>query len=69
MVHICVLWEMCIVLWYVEEMCRNGTQHHASPNDPDSFITLLLIVLCYLARICTYKFHICLPISAHGILE
>ncbi len=33
----------------IGEMHRNGIQHHAPPDDPDSFISLLLIFfLCCL---------------------
>ncbi len=51
------------------EMCQNGIQHHAPPNDPDSFISLLVILLCGLAWFYACKCHTCLPISAHGLLE
>ncbi len=30
-------------------MRQNGIQHHAPPDDPDSFISLLLVLLCGLA--------------------
>ncbi len=39
------------------------------PDDPDSFISLLLILLCGLALFYAYKCPICVPISAHGLCE
>ncbi len=48
-------------------MRRNGIQHHAPPDDPDSLISLLLILLCGLVWFYTYKCYICLPISGHGL--
>ncbi len=53
----------------IGKMCRNGIQHHASPDDPDSFISLLLILLCGLVWFYAYKCYICLPISAHVLWE
>ncbi len=32
----------------IGEMHQNGIQYHAPPDDPDSFVSLLLIVLCSL---------------------
>ncbi len=46
---------------------RNGLQHRSPPDDPDSFISLQLILPCCLACFYDCKFHICLPISAHGL--
>ncbi len=37
------------------------------PDDPDSFISLLLILLSALVLLYAYKSYICLPISAHGL--
>ncbi len=50
-------------------MRRNSIQHHAPPDDPDSLISLLLILLCVLVWFYAYKCYICLPISAHGLWE
>ncbi len=36
-------WEMMLS---IVEMHRNGIQHHAPPDDSDSFISLLLILQC-----------------------
>ncbi len=51
------------------EMLRNGIQHNALPDDPDSFFSLLLILLCGLVWFYAYKCYICLPISAHGMIN
>ncbi len=39
------------------------------PDDPDSFISLLLILQCHLAWFYACKFHICQPISVHELWE
>ncbi len=49
------------------EMHQNDIQHHAPPDDPDSLISLLLILLCGLVWFYAYKCYICLPISGHGL--
>ncbi len=51
----------------IGEMRRNGIQHHAAPDDPDSLISLLLILLCGLVWFYAYKCYICLPISGHEL--
>ncbi len=47
----------------------NYIQHQTPTDDPDSFISLLLILLCCLAWFYACIFHICLPISALGLWE
>ncbi len=55
------------MMLYIGEMRRNGIQHHAPPDDPDSLISLLLILLCGLVCFYAYKCYICLPISGNGL--
>ncbi len=51
----------------MEQTGCHGIQYHAPPDDPDSFISLLLILLSGLVWFYVYKCYICLPISAHGL--
>ncbi len=53
----------------IGEMRRNSIQHHAPPDEPDSFISLLLILLSGLVWFYAYKCYICLPMSACGLWE
>ncbi len=53
------------------EMYRNVIQYHAPPADPDFFYKFCCLFhnKCCPAWFYAYKFHICLPISAHGLWE
>ncbi len=54
-----------LVAFGISQMRRNGIQHHAPPDDPDSFISLLSLFyyIIWLDYMC--KLYICLQISAH----
>ncbi len=47
-ISVCVSlkYTTCILSVSIEEMRHHGIQHHAPPDDADSFISLLLILLC-----------------------
>ncbi len=48
---------------------HGGIQYHAPYDDPDSFIILMIILLCCLAWFYASKSFICLTISADRLLE
>ncbi len=64
-----VHWVPVHMILSIGEMHWNVIQHLAPPDDSDSFISILLILLCGLAWFYACKFHIGLPISAHGLWE
>ncbi len=49
--------------------CAKWCTSSCSPDYPDSFISLLLILLCGLVWFYGHNCYICLPISAHEIWE
>ncbi len=53
----------------IGEIHWNSVQYYVSPDNPDPFISLLLILLCGLVWFYSCKCHNCLPISAHGLWE
>ncbi len=62
-------WVLAHMMLSIGKMFRNGIQHHAPTDDPDSLIRLLFILLCGLVWFYAYKCYMCLLISAQRLWE